>query len=117
MTMSEPQKATDIHLSPESHSEETTAFHTCIEVQQHLHLPSLDLDPTQYLPGPSITIDSKEQAWQRLITRAVPRDEFPSLIETVFSGKKNDLVARLSGSDAQAFVDIMDEVRHHSLYF
>ena len=117
MTTSELQKATDIHLNPESHSEETTAFHTCIEVQQCLPLPSLDLDPTQYLPDPSIAIDSKEQALRRLITRAVPRDEFPSLIETVFPGKKADVVDRLSGSDAQAFIDVMDEVRHHTLYF
>ena len=34
----------------------------------------------------------------------------------IFSGKKTDVVDRLSGSDAQAFIDIMDEVRHHTLY-
>jgi len=27
------------------------------------------------------------------------------------------MVDRLSGSDAQAFIDVMDEVRHHVLYF
>ena len=117
MTTSELQKVTDMYLNPESHSEETTAFHTCIEVQQCLPLPSPGLDPTQYLPDQSIVIQSERQALQRLITRAVPRDEFPSLIETIFLGEKTDVVGRLSGSDAQAFIDVIDEVRHHILYF
>ena len=72
--------------------------------------PSAGLDPTQHLPGPSIAIDSQEQAWQRLITRAVPHHELPSLIETVFSGRETDVADRLKRSDAQAFIDIIDEV-------
>jgi len=79
--------------------------------------PSTDLDSTRHLPDPSIVIDSQEQAWQRLITRVVPRDEIPSLIETVLSGRKTDVADRLRESDAQAFVDILDEARHHTLYF
>ena len=70
-------------------------------------LPSPGLDP-------SIVIDSREKAWQRLIARAVPLDELPSLIETVFSGKETNIVYRLKGSDAQAFIDIMDEVHHRT---
>ena len=116
MTTAESQAVIDIHLNPKSPPEATVTFPAFTEVQQHLPLPSPGLDPTQYRPGPSITIDSEEQALQRLITRAVPRDEFPSLIETIFSGKKTDVVDRLSGSDAQAFIDIIDEVRHHTLY-
>jgi len=79
--------------------------------------PSLLLDSTRYLPDPSIAVDSQERAWQRLITRAVPRDELPSLIETVLSGRKTDVADRIRGSNAQAFVDVLDEVRHHIHYF
>ena len=81
-----------------------------------LPLPSPVLDPTQHL-DPPIAIDSQEQAWQRLITRAVPRDELPSVIETILSGRKFDVADRLREGDAQAFIDIMDEVRHHAHYF
>jgi len=77
--------------------------------------PSAGLDPTQHLPDPPTTIDSQEHAWQQLITRAVPHDELPSLIETIFSGRDTDVVDRLKGSDAQAFIDIIDEV-HHFLF-
>ena len=73
-----------------------------------------DLDSTQHLPGPSIAVDPQEQAWQRLITRAVPSGELPSLIETIFSGRKSNVVGRLRESDARAFINIMDEVRHHA---
>ena len=75
-----------------------------------LPLPSLGLDP-------SVTIDSQEQAWQRLITRTVPRDDLPSVIETILSGRKFDVVDRFREGDAQAFIDIMDEVRHHAHHF
>ena len=75
---------------------------------------SPDLDSTRHLPGPSIAVDPQEQAWQRLITRAVPSGELPSLIETIFSGRKSNAVGRLRGSDAQAFIDTMDEVGHHA---
>jgi len=77
---------------------------------------SPDLYSTRHLPGPSIAVDPQEQVWQRLITRAVPPGELPSLIETIFSGRKSNVVGHLRGSDAQAFIDIMDEVRHHAHY-
>ena len=61
------------------------------------------------------TIDSYEQAWQRLISRAVPQDELPSLIETIFSDRRRtDMVDRLQGSDAQAFIDVVDGVCQHT---
>ena len=78
--------------------------------------PSLGLDPPRHL-DPPIAIDSQEQAWQRLITRAVPLDELPSLIETIFSGRETDVFNRLKGGDAQAFIDIMDEVPYHTRDF
>ena len=82
-----------------------------------LPLPSSGLGPSRHLPDPSIAIDSQEQAWQRLITYGVLRSELPSLIETVFSGRETDVVNRLRASDAQAFIDTMDEVHHHTPYF
>jgi len=61
--------------------------------------------------------DPQEQAWHRLITRAAPHDELPSLIETILSGSTTDVVDRLSETDAQVFIDVMDEVHHHAHYF
>ena len=81
-----------------------------------LSLPLPGLDPTRHI-DPPIAIDSQEQALQRLITRAVPLDELPSLIDTIFSGRDTRVVNRLRGGDAQAFVDIMDEVLHYIHYF
>jgi len=75
---------------------------------------SPDLDSTRHLPDPSTAVDPQERAWQRLITRTVQPGELPSLIETIFSGRKSNVVGRLRGSDAQAFIDIMDEVRRHA---
>lgn len=76
--------------------------------------PSPCLDPARHTddsPGPSATADFHEQAWQRLISRAVPRDELPSLIETIFSDRKaTEAVDRLQGSDTQAFIDVIDRV-------
>ena len=55
---------------------------------------------------------------QRLISRAVPPDEFPLLIETIFSGRQAaNVVDSLQGSDSQAFIDVMDGVRHRPLWF
>ena len=63
---------------------------------------------------PPIAFDSHEQAWQRLISRTTPQDELPSLIETIFSSRKTiNMVDPLQDSDAQAFIDVIDEVRHH----
>jgi len=84
-------------------------------------LPLPCLDPTQHTdhpPHPSTRIDTYEQAWQRLISRAVPQHELPSLVREIFSNKKTtDMVKRLQAGDAQAFVDVVDEVRSHTLCF
>ena len=80
-----------------------------------LLLPSPSLDPTRHIPDPPIPVGSQEQAWQRLISRTIPRDELPSIIEAiVLSGRETNVVDLLTGSDAQAFIDIMDEVRYHT---
>ena len=81
-----------------------------------LHLSSPGLDSTRHLDSP-IAVDSQEQAWQRLITRAVPLDELPSLIETMFSGRETNVVNRLKGGDAQASIDIIDEVPYRIRFF
>ena len=55
------------------------------------------------------------RALQSLISGTTPQSERVSLIEAIFSSRKSaDMIRRLRGSDAQAFIDIVDEVRHHS---
>ena len=50
-----------------------------------------------------------------LISGAVPQGERPSLIEAIFlSRDASDVVRCLRGSDAQTFVDVVDEVRYCS---
>ena len=65
-----------------------------------------------YLSGTPII----DQAWQRLISNAVPQDELTSLVETVFL-KENitDLVNHLPEEHAHTFVDVIDTVRHCAL--
>jgi len=78
--------------------------------------PSPGLDPTRQLLDPPIPVSSQEQAWRRLVARTVPHDELPSVIEAVLSGRETNVVDLLTGSDAQAFIDIMDEVRYTLLF-
>ena len=50
-------------------------------------------------------------AWNRLITHTLAKDERLSLITTIFSDRDQiEMVGNLSGDDAQAFVDTIDEV-------
>ncbi|KAF9646793.1 kinase-like protein [Thelephora ganbajun] len=74
--------------------------------------PSPCLDPAQYTNHPTDSfgiIDSNEQALRRLISHTVPHDELPSLIGIIFSGRNADMIDHLQGSDAQAFIDVIDE--------
>ena len=77
-------------------------------------------DPAQHAnnpPDPPFAIGSLEQAWKRLISRTVPQDELPFLIKTIFSDRETiKMVDQLRGSDAQAFVDIIDGVRQCPLF-
>ena len=67
---------------------------------------------------PSITLDPYDQAWQRLISGVVPKDELASLIDTICSNEKvGSMLDLLQGSDIQTFIDIIDTVRHHVLPF
>ena len=67
-------------------------------------------------PDLFITLDSYDQAWQRLIGGAVPQDELASLIETVFSNEKvTNMADCLQGNEVQTFIDVMDAVWRHAL--
>ena len=62
-------------------------------------------------PPPLLISDSGKRALQCLVSRSVPQDELPSLIETVVSSAKAaNIVQCLQGSDAQVFIDMVDQV-------
>ena len=81
------------------------------------------LSPTLYTNDPPhsfIAIYTREQAqWRRstsLISHTSPQDELPSF-ETIFSYRKaSNMIYRLGGNDVRACVDVVDEVRHRTLY-
>ncbi|KAF9778164.1 hypothetical protein BJ322DRAFT_500310 [Thelephora terrestris] len=63
------------------------------------------------------TSDAGQRALQRLISPSVPQDELPSLIETVaLNTKTADIVQCLRGSDAQKFIDVIDQVCGVAIY-
>jgi hypothetical protein len=67
-------------------------------------------------PGPSITLDSCNQALQRLVGGVVPQDELASLLETISSSENViSTIDGLQASDVQTFVDVIDTVRRHAL--
>ena len=100
---------------------EDTAYPTSIGasgIDGSLMTDSPDLDPALDMdlpPDPPIVPDSRDQTLQLLISRAVPQNELASLIETIFSNKVADVVGRLQGSDAQTFIDVIDEVWRYAL--
>ena len=62
--------------------------------------------------------DPGEQALQCLISGTTTRDEFPSLIQAVsLSAKAIEMIGCLRGSEAQAFIDVINEVRCHTSPF
>lgn len=70
-------------------------------------------------PGPHSTAtaapNTSVEALQQFISRAVPQDELPSLIRTIFSDEKTTNMADcLRKSDAQAFINAIDGVCHHT---
>ena len=77
--------------------------------------PSLPLPPknTNHSHKPLLVPDSNRRALRRLISRTVPQHELLSVIETIFSNvKAADTVKCLEESDAQTFIDIVDEACH-----
>ena len=64
---------------------------------------------------PVLISDSDKRTLQRLVGSSVPPDELPSLIKIIVSNvNPTDIAKCLEGSDAQTFIDVMDQVcRHH----
>lgn len=61
--------------------------------------------------GPVSIPGSVSQGLQRLVDGAVPLDELASLIaKIVSSAEANDIVKLLKDSDAQVFIDVIDDV-------
>lgn len=79
-------------------------------------LPSpLPLGGTNQPSEPGLILNSGKRALRCLVSRAIPQDELPSLIETVVSdAEAADIVKCLQGSDVQTFIDVVAEVRYPS---
>ena len=66
---------------------------------------------TDHSPDPPLILDSDRQALQRLVSGTVPHDELPSLIGSIVTNvKAASIVTCLQGSDAQMFIDVIDQV-------
>ena len=77
---------------------------------------SLSSGDTNHPPEPPVISDPDKQALQRLVSRAVPQDELPSVIGSIFSNMKTtDIVGCLQQSDAQCFIDMIDQARYHTV--
>jgi len=64
----------------------------------------------------TLLIFSAPPAWKRLISPTLPTNERIQLIISIFSGHDGAEVFKYpSGNDAQAFVDVVDEVSVHIL--
>jgi len=77
--------------------------------------PPLSGDTSRPTEPPFVS-DLDKQALQLLVCRAVPQDELPSVIESIVSNVKAiDIVNCLHGTEVQAFIDVVDEVRHRAI--
>ena len=62
----------------------------------------------------TLAFNSGELALQRLIGVAIPQGELVSLVETIFSSREvTDTVGHLQESNAQDFIDVVNEVRYN----
>ena len=74
--------------------------------------PARDIGPLSNAP---VILDSHNQAWQRLINSAVPKDELALLLEKVFSNQSiADMVDRLQEKHIQTLIDTIDTVRRYA---
>ena len=109
-TFSEPEDecaVTDPSLPPDS--PRSPVIKTLVTATLSLPIPDEDLGLTAQAP-PTLP-SSGRLALQRLVSGVPPRDELPSLIETIVSNvKADDIVNHLRGTDAQKFVDILSQV-------
>ena len=61
---------------------------------------------------------SEHPSWKRLINHTLTMDERISLITEIFTdSNQTQMVANLSGDDAQAFVDVIDEVGPYTISY
>lgn len=82
--------------------------------QGRLSLPLIPGDTNSVSEPPPIP-DSDKRALQRLVSLGVPQDELPSVIGSIVSNvKATDIVKCLQSSDAQTFIDIVDEACYHT---
>ena len=87
---------------------------TATSVTDFMRLVSFDLSETARLRPDRFT-GYRISAWKRSIDRPIAIDKRISLITAIFSNRGvAEAVKRLSRDDAQAFVDVVDEVPPHS---
>lgn len=71
----------------------------------------LPVKSNPHLPRPLGEIDHLSGPLQRLVSGVVPQDELAPLIESIVSNvKAATIVATLRANDAQAFIEVMDNV-------
>ena len=64
----------------------------------------------------SVLLYSDPPEWKQLISYPLPMEERAALITSIFSDPHEvEVVKRLSGSDAQSFVDRVDEVNYRTI--
>ena len=86
------------------------------EVLQILLTPSVP--HLLWRPLACLTVSSDLPNWKILITYRLPTNEHAALITSIFSSRDEIEVAqRLSGGDAQAFIDRVDQVNSHTISF
>jgi len=84
------------------------------DVADFVRLVSFDLSGTAHLRPDRFT-DYRISAWKRSIDQPIAIDKRISLITAIFSNHHvADAVKYLCREDAQAFVDVVDEVLPHS---
>jgi len=88
---------------------------TSTSVADFVRLVSFDLSETARLRSDQFT-GCRISAWKRSIDRPIAIDKRISLITAIFSNRGvAEVVKRLSRDDAQAFVDVVDQVILHPL--
>lgn len=58
-----------------------------------------------------------DQAWERLISSAVPQNQLSPLLETIFLEQKvHDIIDHLQGNEIQTFIDVIGAVSWHHAF-
>ena len=79
---------------------------------------ALSLGDANQPSEPALIPDFDKRILQCLVDPEVSKDELPVLIATIVSNMKaGDIVECLEGSNAQIFIDVMDEVCHQAIPF